>query len=641
MAAAARPANEYSAHLGELHEAISRLPDRYREPIVLCHLEGLSTAAAAQRLGCPQGTILSRLARGRERLRKKLCQQGQVESMGMLAATWASLDPNDGHAGRASEFHCSILCADLVGPRDPGRFGFAVRGRADPVHFEDLIHDPSHARRGLVGYGCRVTIVTIPIFRPGLKAGPQAAPAGKAPPGRQKNPETIEQGMLVARDMEDNLYKILKRDHEFSDPRWTFVIEVCDVQEKTLIGATFKHRAKEKINEYDAIIQAKRAVLRFDLDAKVVRVFLEDAEVQHFSRNADVVLIKDRILEIPIPAGNTFIAEQNLPGRVAAPKELRWLIMDTDQTLSVVYSPNGKTLATAGFDGAVHLWDAIKAKEVTTLKGDKSAIRAVTFSADGRSVASVNGTGDVKLWDVATGTLKKNLPGLSEPMREARGTLYAIAFAPDGELLATAGTAYFKAGVLGYLYELRILEVQSGQTRWSHMGRGEGARSLAFSPDGEVLASAGSKSRSVKLWNSQTGEPLRNLSPTRGEICSVAFAPDGRTLLGGGTEGPSGPGGQQPAGTITIWDVGQGRILKALEGQTTRVRALAIAPNGKTVAGGGWGRSASSGNSNESSAKSGYGTSLREALSGRSKENWVILVPWRFRPMVERWSTAT
>ena len=49
--------------LAALHEEIARLPERYREPIVLCHLEGLSTAAAAQRLGRAQGTILSRLAR--------------------------------------------------------------------------------------------------------------------------------------------------------------------------------------------------------------------------------------------------------------------------------------------------------------------------------------------------------------------------------------------------------------------------------------------------------------------------------------------------------------------------------------------------------------------------------------------------
>src|SRR4029077_12289359 len=52
-----------------LHEEIERLPARYRAPIVLCYLEGVGTEAAAQRLGCPRGTLLSRLSRARERLR--------------------------------------------------------------------------------------------------------------------------------------------------------------------------------------------------------------------------------------------------------------------------------------------------------------------------------------------------------------------------------------------------------------------------------------------------------------------------------------------------------------------------------------------------------------------------------------------
>ena len=60
----------------ELHEEIGRLPERYREPVVLCYLEGLSTDAAALRLGCPEGTVLSRLSRARERLQGRLTRRG-------------------------------------------------------------------------------------------------------------------------------------------------------------------------------------------------------------------------------------------------------------------------------------------------------------------------------------------------------------------------------------------------------------------------------------------------------------------------------------------------------------------------------------------------------------------------------------
>ncbi len=73
----------------ELHEEIGRLPARFREPVVLCYLEGLSTDAAAARLGCPKGTVLSRLSRARERLQGRLTRRGLAPSLGPLIAATA------------------------------------------------------------------------------------------------------------------------------------------------------------------------------------------------------------------------------------------------------------------------------------------------------------------------------------------------------------------------------------------------------------------------------------------------------------------------------------------------------------------------------------------------------------------------
>jgi len=70
----------------ELHEEVDRLPEKYREAIVLCYLEGLTTEAAARRLACAQGTILSRLSRGRERLRQQLTRRGLAPAVGLLTA---------------------------------------------------------------------------------------------------------------------------------------------------------------------------------------------------------------------------------------------------------------------------------------------------------------------------------------------------------------------------------------------------------------------------------------------------------------------------------------------------------------------------------------------------------------------------
>jgi RNA polymerase sigma factor (sigma-70 family) len=70
----------------ELHEELGRLPERYREPIVLCHMEGLTQEQAARRLGWPIGTVQSRLARGRDRLRARLVRRGFTLSAAAFAA---------------------------------------------------------------------------------------------------------------------------------------------------------------------------------------------------------------------------------------------------------------------------------------------------------------------------------------------------------------------------------------------------------------------------------------------------------------------------------------------------------------------------------------------------------------------------
>ncbi len=70
----------------ELHEEVERLPEKYRSAVVLCYLEGLTTEAAARRLGCPQGTVLSRLSRAREQLRGRLIRRGAGVPAGMLTA---------------------------------------------------------------------------------------------------------------------------------------------------------------------------------------------------------------------------------------------------------------------------------------------------------------------------------------------------------------------------------------------------------------------------------------------------------------------------------------------------------------------------------------------------------------------------
>ena len=233
----------------------------------------------------------------------------------------------------------------------------------------------------VLGTGAAMTAVLIPIFRPSLRAGSLAATIDVATEQNQQQSPTIAQKVLHSRDLEDYLYTVLKRNHEFNDPRWPFVIKVRDVQEKNLIDATFRHRTKGKNNEYGTLIQARRAVLRVDLDAKIVRAFLEHVEIQHFGRAGGVVLIGDDTLEIPIPPTDLLMTQRASPALAEAMSKGQLVMLESDQALSLDHSPDGKILVTAGFDGVVHVWDAVNGKHVGVLEGEKkSTIRSVTFA---------------------------------------------------------------------------------------------------------------------------------------------------------------------------------------------------------------------------------------------------------------------
>ena len=106
------------------------------------------------------------------------------------------------------------------------------------------------------------------------------------------------------------------------------------------------------------------------------------------------------------------------------------------------------------------------------------------------------------------------------------------------------------------------------------MHKGQQASGVAFAPDGQTLASAGYQDKTIRLWDVATGQEIRSIeAPGTGELYCVAFAPDGKTLAAG-----SG----QPEGVAHLWDVGTGQEIRTLPGHL-EVQSLAFTPDGKTL----------------------------------------------------------
>jgi WD40 repeat protein len=140
----------------------------------------------------------------------------------------------------------------------------------------------------------------------------------------------------------------------------------------------------------------------------------------------------------------------------------------------------------------------------------------------------------------------------------------SVAFSPDGKVLASGS----------YDKTIELWEVATGRKITSLTGHSNYVLSVAFSPDGRVLAS-GSFDKTIKLWEVATGREINSLSGHSNVVFYVAFSPDGKVLA-------SGSGDK----TIKLWEVATGREINTLSGNSFSVYSVAFSPDGKVLASG-------------------------------------------------------
>jgi WD40 repeat protein len=225
---------------------------------------------------------------------------------------------------------------------------------------------------------------------------------------------------------------------------------------------------------------------------------------------------------------------------------------------TLAWGPDGRRFATGGTDGTVRVWDASSGEKLFVLRGHTKYLHGVAFSPDGRRIASSSVDGTVRVWDAEKGEQIRTLKGHTS-------WVGGVLFSPDGKWLASGSNELI-------LWDARTLErvrTIPRQSAW-----------LAWSPDGRTLLAGGMDDRTITRWDAATGKELSRFSlKLQGGSAFYHLSPDGKTLYARCVASP-GP-------FVHAYDAVTGRELFAARGPAGPVFAVAVSPDGRTLASGG------------------------------------------------------
>jgi WD40 repeat protein/DNA-binding Xre family transcriptional regulator len=192
--------------------------------------------------------------------------------------------------------------------------------------------------------------------------------------------------------------------------------------------------------------------------------------------------------------------------------------------------------------------DLSKSALTRTLGGVLSA----TFSPDGKLLATSTDN-EIYLWEVAN--IKQIIT-----CNGHRGWVQCLAFSPDGEILASGSNDQ----------TVRLWDINTGQCLKTLQGHSSWVQCLAFSPDGEILAS-GSNDQTVRLWDTNTGQCLKILSGHTNRVIFVSFTPDQQIVTASEDQ------------TVRVWNVDTEQCLQIITTHINWVLSVALSPDGRTL----------------------------------------------------------
>ena len=229
---------------------------------------------------------------------------------------------------------------------------------------------------------------------------------------------------------------------------------------------------------------------------------------------------------------------------------------------TLVFSPDSRRLATAGNDYLIHLWDSDNGQPLDTLEGAGAVIQTLTFTPDG-DLVSGSDNNQIVFWDPDPGwSLWKTIGSVDDAAR-LTGRVRALAFSPDGRLLATGSGQPSRSG------EVKLWDpVQGRLVRNLTDAHSDTIFGLEFSPDGKYLASA-SADHLVKVFDAAEGELIRVFEGHTHHVLDVAWRADGHLLASCGADN-----------VIKLWDFETGEQKETIGGFEKEITSISFIGTG-------------------------------------------------------------
>ena len=243
---------------------------------------------------------------------------------------------------------------------------------------------------------------------------------------------------------------------------------------------------------------------------------------------------------------------------------------DSEQAIrALAFSPDGRTLATAGDDQLVHTWSAASGAAFETWRGHTGAVATVAFIRGGRLASA--GDQRALLWDVSPEWTLERTIGTGDMTSPIIDRVNALDFSPDGRLLASGSGEPTRSS------EIKLWKVADGSLAQEFKNtHSDTVLALDFSADGKYLASGGAD-KFARVIDLTSGKLVKSFEGHTHHVLGVSWKRDGRTLASSGADN-----------VIKVWDFLTGEKKKNIEGFGKEVTSIQfISSSDQAVATGG------------------------------------------------------